>query len=399
LTWAAPVATTVEVVDPVDGVWQKLLGTTTFTVKVTDQFGSALANEQVRPSLSSTSENYSATTTYAPVTTGASGTATWSLTDAAAAADDTDVVTFTSITTSTATDSYTITYKASLPAVGTLSGFFSDDFDATSITASIPSTGILTDAGAGLALKYDRNLSKDLSANTEADEDDMLAIKLRGVTSAGAAARGAAVTLTAGSGGHVLDTAGLPSASRTKAIDADGYATFQIASTKPGAISFTATSGTATYTFTVNVAVPTQTKARFVTLTGGSTGNSNGEGVAMTAQVTDRYGNGVSGVTITASASGVGAFMGGATTQSFTTDSTGKYTFLANSYADAGGSATFSVTMGNAGDSTSVAGKFGSSTIDSSVAAGVNSANASVTFAAGKNAATAAAEAATDAAA
>jgi hypothetical protein len=358
-----------------------------------------MAGEAVRPSLSSTSANYSATTTYTAVTTDANGTATWSLTDAAADADDTDVITFTSLTTSTATDSYTITYKASLPAVSTITGFFSDDFDATSITASIPSTGVLTDAGASLPIKYDRDLSKSLAANTEADEDDMLAIKLRAVTSAGAAARGASVTLTAGSGGHVLNTSGLPSTARTKAVDADGYVTFQIASTKPGAISFTATSGTSTYTFTVNVAVPTQTKARFVTLTGATTGTSNGEGVPMTALVTDRYGNGVSGVTITAAASGAGSFMGGATTQSFTTDSTGTYTFLATSLAEAGGSATFSVTMGNAGDSTSVAGKFGSSTIDSTVAAGKNSASATVTFAAGKSATTAAAEAATDAAA
>jgi len=371
LTWAKAVATTISVVEPVSGVHQKLKGTTTFSVSVTDQFGAAVSGALLQPSLSSTSSNYSATTTYAAITTSASGIATWSLTDASAVADGTDSVSFASIDNTSATAaSYTITYKSAVAVVGSFLTYYNHDFDsrtASDITVSVPTTGISTTAGGGLTMVNARDLSNSLLTNySEANgtENDMIAIKVRALTSAGVPANGAAVTITAGSGAHVVGITGLPAASRTIAVPSTGDITFSILATAPGAIKWTITSGTVSTTITANIAVPTQTAARFVTLTGGTTGSAFGEGVAMTATVTDRYGNGVSGVNLTLAASGVGSFAGGATTQSFTTDSTGQYTFLATSNVAAGGKGTFTATMGNAGDATSSVGYVGSTDVD-----------------------------------
>jgi len=404
LNWVAAAATTLTIVEPVSGVHQALKGTTTFSLAVTDQFGKAVADAVIQPSLSSTSSNYSATTTYATFKSSASGVATWSLTDAKAVADGTDAVTFTVIGVTGVSASYTITYKTAVATVGSFLTYYNHDFDsrtATEITTAIPSTGIYTAAGAGLPMVIARDLSFSLlTGYSEANgtENDMLAIRVRALTAAGAAANGAALTVTAGTGAHIVGIDGLPTSARTFAVPSTGDVTFSVLATKSGAIKWTVTSGTASTSFTANVAVPTQTNARFVTITGGTSGNAFGEGVPMTVLVTDRYGNGVSGATLTLAASGVGSFAGGATTQSYTTDATGTYTFLATSNVAAGGAGTFSATIGNGGDASSLAGYVGSTAVDSSLKAGNTTASASVTFAAGSNPTVVAAEAATDAA-
>jgi hypothetical protein len=227
----------------------------------------------------------------------------------------------------------------------------------------------------------------------------MVAVRVRSLTSAGVAAKGAAITLTAGTGGHVLNASGLPASSRTVAADTDGDAFFQVLATTTGTITFTVTSGTASSTIKLNVADQTNAAARTVALTGAATGTANGAGIPMTASVKDRYGNGVANVNLIVTASGVGAFMGGATSQSFTTDANGTYTFLATSTVADGGSATFSVRASNATDAASIAGYVGATPVDSTLAAGAVSATATVTFAAGANAAEANAQAASDAAA
>ena len=88
ISWATPVATTIDVADPITGVYVKTGSTNVTTVIVKDQFGNPVAGEAVRVSLSSTSANYSATTTIAPITTGAAGTATYSLVGGATTAPE-----------------------------------------------------------------------------------------------------------------------------------------------------------------------------------------------------------------------------------------------------------------------------------------------------------------------
>jgi len=400
LTWAAAKATTITVIDPVASVKVKTGSTNVLTVSVKDQFGALMSGESLQPSLSSTSSNYSASTTYAAITTGSAGTATWSLTDAKATTATSDTARFASISNSSATaGSFTLSYVATLPVVSAMTGYYNNDATGTASTL-VPSTGIYADTtSAKLIIKNDRDLTKTLAASGAATTDDMVAYRVKAVDSTGAAATGAAVTITAPTGGHVLNSSGLPSSSRTIAVDADGYVAFQLAATAPGSLTFTATSGTISSTITLVVAVPTAAAGRTVAITGAATATANSDGVPMTVTVKDRYGNAVDGVTLTLAATGVAAFAGGATTQSFTTDSTGTYTFMAKSYTAAGGTGTYKVSAGNATDASSIAGYVGATAVDSTLAAGASSASATVTFAAGEDAAAANAQAATDAAA
>ncbi len=399
VNWESSVPSTVTFTAPTASVFVKTKSATVFSALVTDQFGNAVSGAKVQPSLSGA--NNPDDDTYAPLTTDANGSVSYTVTDTLALADETDAVTFTAIGYASATASRSVTYKATLPAVSTMSFFYNQDFSdstAADITAAVPSAGIM-DGTSGVTMVIARNQSKDLSANTEEATNDMVAIRIRNLTSAGAAAAGAAITLTAGTGGHVLNGSGLPASSRTVAVDSDGDTFFRIMATAPGTITFTATSGTASSSFKLVVKNPTNEAGRTVAVSGAATGTANGDGVPVTATIKDRYGNGVSGVTLIVTASGVGSIAGGATSQSFTTDSSGTYTFLATSTVAAGGSATYSVRASNATDADSAAGYTGATPVDSTLAAGISSANHSVTFAAGTNASQAAAEAASDAAA
>jgi len=401
-TWAAATVTSLTILDPADGIYAKTKSATVFSIEVDDQFGNPIAGAQITPSLSSTSANYSATTTYAPVTTGANGIATWTLTDAAATDILGDSITFTSVV-GAKTATYSLTYKATLPVVSSMTGFRSDALQNVAETVALRGTSISSSAGVTGTLSIARDLSKSLAAfaDVTASGDDMYAIRIRAVTSTGAAATGAPVTLKSSTGAWLQDVSGLPVTSRTVAAGVDGDAYFRILATATGTHTFTATSGTASFAFPMTIADQTNAAGRFVTITGATTGTANGAGVPISATVTDRYGNGVANVTLTVTASGVGAFMGGQTSQSFTTDATGKYTFLATSYNAAGGAATYSVNATNATDATSVAGYSSTTVIDSTVKAGNKAASVTITFADGANAsevaATAAAQDAADA--
>jgi hypothetical protein len=266
----------------------------------------------------------------------------------------------------------------------------------------VPATGIYNASGAAFVLEDARNISKAMSVDGVTTNDE-IALLFTGLTSAGVSATGASVTVTAGAGGHILDASDLPVKSRTYAIGADGTAAIKVLATGTGAITFTATSGTVTATASMWVAGRlhtdnSTTAGRFVTVTSAATGTANGSGVPVTVAVTDRYGNPVSGVALNVVASGVGSFMGGNITQSFTTDASGTYTFLANTVLSDGGVAKFTATTGTAGSFDSSAGYVGTTEVDSTLAAGNASASASITFAAGASASDVA-QAATDAAA
>jgi len=407
LTWAAPAAATIAVADPLSGVYVKTGSTNVTTVIVKDQFGSPVANQSVSVALGTTSANYSATTTIAPITTGANGTATYSLVGGATTAT-LDTLTFACVPTAcTTTASATMTYNyvSTVPAVGSLNGYYNQDWNATAVSGTLwPASGNLYATGTTeLSLAKNINTSKSLGATlgTYADSttDALVSFALNGLTSAGVSATGAVVTVSAASGGHILDASGLPSASRNFLVGSTGWTSnILILATKTGDVTFTATSGTVSKTFTLKVA-NANTDARFVTITSAATGTANGAGVPVTVAVTDRFGNSVASVALVIRASGVGSLLGGATSTSFTTDEAGTYTFLATSLENAGGVGTFTASSSTAADFGSVAGYTGATEIDSTVAAGNSSKSLNITFAAGTNAATAAAEAATDAAA
>jgi hypothetical protein len=399
IAFQAPVVTSLVVLDPLVNTVAKTLATTVFTVGAYDQFGNAMAGEVLQPSIPATTDAaYVLNKTYAGITTGATGTATFSLTDADAIADDVDTVKFTSITNTAITASRTITYATTLPVVATLTMYANSDMGAAA-TALLSSSGL--GASTALLIQTARNQSRDLNSFADhATTDDMVTFKATAVKSTGLDADGALCTVAASAGAHILGSDGLPLSTRNFVVT-DGAISWNAIATTPGTKTYTVTCGTATATakMTVNNAVG---DARSVKVTGAATGTANGDGVPVTVTVTDRFGNGVAGVSLTLSASGAGSFSGGATTQSFTTDATGTYSFNATSLVGAGGVGTFSVsaaTGASANQFTSLAGYAVATVIDSTVAAGNSTASLAITFAAGDSAVSVAAQAAADAAA
>jgi len=405
ITWAAPVATTIAVADPLSGVHVKTSSTNVTTVIVKDQFGNPVSGQSVNVSIPTTlNANSSTTVTIPAITTGAAGTATYSL--VGGATNDTyDTITFQCAPTACGTAAtMTYNYMTTIPAAATLSAYHNNSWgsDATTLT---PATGIYATGTTKLILEDARNISKAMATTSDANTtNDEVNLRFYALAAGSVAAEGAVVTVTAGAGGHILDAAGLPVSTRNFLVGADGYTSnIQVLATKTGDITFTATSGTVTATATLKVAGRlvgdnTNTAGRFVTVTGATTGTANGTGVPVTVTVTDRYGNVVSGAALNVVASGVGSFMGGAITQSFTTDASGTYTFLANTAVSEGGVAKFTATTGTSGSFSSAAGYVGATEVDSTLAAGNSSASASITFAAGSSASDVA-QAATDAAA
>lgn len=400
VTWATPVATTITVADPVAAVSVLAASTNVTTVIVKDQFGNPVKDQAVSVTATQTPAVVS-TTVITPIVTGAAGTATYSYTPAAATTSA--LLSFNTTPTAVTPATHTYTYVATLPVVATLTGYFDRSWGTTPATL-VPATGIYATGTTPFIIEDARDISKAQAASTDANTtNDEIALLFTGLTSAGVSATGASVTVTAGAGGHILDASDLPVKTRTYAVTATGTAVIRVLATGTGAITFTATSGTVTATASMWVAGRintdnTNAAGRFVTVTGAKTGTANGSGTPVTVAVTDRYGNPVSGVALNVVASGVGSFMGGNITQSFTTDASGTYTFLANTSVSDGGVAKFTATTGTVGSFTSAKGYVGATEVDSTLAAGNTSASAEITFAAGSSA-TDVAQAATDAAA
>ena len=348
VTFAAPVATTIAIADPVAAISVLAASTNVTTVIVKDQFGNPVSGQSVTVSATQTPAVVS-TTVITPIVTGAAGTATYSYTPAAATTSA--VLSFNTAPTAVTAATHTYTYVATLPVVATLTGYFDRSWGTTPATL-VPATGIYNASGAAFVLEDARNISKPITTDANTTNDE-IALLFTGLTSAGVSATGASVTVTAGAGGHILDASDLPVKTRTYAIGADGTAAIKVLATGTGAITFTATSGTVTATASMWVAGRintdnTNAAGRFVTVTAAKTGTANGSGTPVTVAVTDRYGNPVSGVALNIVASGVGSFMGGNITQSFTTDASGSYTFNATSTVDAGGVGTFSASAASA---------------------------------------------------
>jgi hypothetical protein len=399
ITWATPVVSSIAVVDPTESIYVLSGSTNVVTAIVKDQFGNPMKDQVVTVTAANTPSALTPTTVIAPLTSGANGAVTYSYTPPTGAL--TGALSFKTVpATNTAT--YTYNYAATLPVVGTMVAYHGLTWGAAATLT--PATGIYATGTTRLAIVDARDLSDMSDLSDGSTSNDQIAIRFTGLTAAGVSATGAAVTVTAGAGGHILDALGAPVKSRVYAVNSSGTTpVINVLATGTGAITFTATSGAVTATAAMWVAERKQTdnsetSARFVTVTSAKTGTANGTGVPVTVKVTDRYGNPVSGVDLNVVASGVGSFMGGNITQSFKTDASGSYTFLANTGVSEGGVAKFTATTGTTGSFDSEAGYVGATEVDAALAAGNVSASAEITFAAGASAADIA-QAAADAAA
>jgi hypothetical protein len=377
----------------------KIGATTVVTATVTDQFGLPVAGEVLQPAIAGANAN---TTALATVTTDATGSASISVTDAKGVEASTtlgsDTVAFSTTNFNAAgvkaSGSTKLTYVAAVPVIAAMTAWYSlDETPAVGTYLPVPTAGI-TDAGTYLTVPVTRDNSKLITAGSTTS-DDLVAFRIS------TGAKLVPVVITGTKGAFILGSIGQQLATRTVITDADGYADFVGGSTTAGANTFTATAGTVTVSasFWLKNAA-SAADARFVTLTGPATGTANGDAISFVATATDRYGNPISGVTLSVSATGAGSLAGGATLASFVTDSTGSFTFQGASKVAAGGSATYKVVASSpTADFLSLAGKVGTTTVESTVAAGNSSASVTVAYAAGEDAAAANAQAATDAAA
>ena len=394
INWLKSQATTITVTPSAQKV--KLLSTNVFTATVTDSFGAPVAGVVLTPAVSGSNADL---VSRASVTTGADGTATLTVTDAAAVTTGTDTITFSSASPAVS-GSTTVTYVTTVPVIATLTGFYAtdDSLTSTSITTPVPTTGIYSSGTTKLVISQTRNYSKAISTSGTTT-DELVAFRFLAKDAAGAVVVGIPVTVTAGTGGFLLSSLSLVTTSRTLVTDSLGYINFVGGAKGVGAVTFTVTSGAATGgTAAIWAANTATTDARTVTLTGSATGTANGALVPMTATVTDRNGNPVSSVAVSMTASGAGVFAGGATTQTFTTDSTGTFSFTGTSYGSDGGVATYKAAITSTTYASSLAGYTGSTAVDSTLAAGASSATLTVTYGAGPSASDVA-QAATDAAA
>ena len=365
-TKSKPATITVDPVGP--ALTAALKSSTKMTFTVLDAFSKPVVGAVVKLSNSSSGANYS-TAGISSATTDANGQITYTLTDAAAEAEDSDVITATAVDNASATTSLTIDYATTVPAAATATMYYSET--ETSAVTGWTIAPVTTIGGSGYALTQTKDVTKSLSKASGTSSDDLIGFAPIFKTSANVAASGVAVTVTATAGGWILSSAGLPVTSRTYYTNTDGQITAVVTATTPGTKTFTFTSGTVTKTASVAFKNST-TDARFLSVT---TGTDN----KVTAKVTDLLGNPVSGVTLSTSVSG-GTLAGGAVSAQWTTGSDGSYTaLLAAVSADTSVSVSVSASVSGGGDQLSdPAGYVGTAAV-TGAGAGISSVTKTVT--------------------
>jgi hypothetical protein len=292
ITWskAAPVAAGVST-SPNADFKAALKSTNTFTFTFLDAFGAPVVGDLIKFSLAG-ANNALGTVVIPSVKTDAKGQVSYTLTDAAAIADETDAVTATSTTTSGATATRTVTYKTTVPVIATLSGKFDRAVDASlAYPDVVPATTIYTtNTGTSkLAIITTKNTAKSLAST--ASLSDQVGFQYTAKDSAGLVVSGVPVTVSISDGGHILGSDGKPVASRIMYPSATGTVEFVITATTVGTKTVTVTAGTVVKTAAVSFG-NTSTDARVLS----AVADSNG---VVTATVKDAFGNAVSGVTLT----------------------------------------------------------------------------------------------------
>lgn len=379
--------------------------TNTITWTYTDTFGAPVVGAVVDLSISG-ANSATSTVVIPSTTTDANGVASYTFTDSAGVEASSTLGTTTLTATARETSlagSRTITWVATMPVVATITGFKNDN-EATSAPATYPDpvdAGVVIYDTASTGTKYLIDTASNLTRSLllGGDNKDQVAFQYTLKDAAGGLVSGVPVTLTATDGLWILNSIGLPAASRTIYPGTGGTISFIVMATKTGTHTLTLTSG-AVSTTTKLIYGNAAADARYLALSPASaSGTANAEKLpSTTATVTDRWGNPVSGVTITVVHTGVGRLAGGAKTTSYTTDSAGQYVIEGSSTE--AGTASVKVTASATGSQLEdIAGYVGTTALVDVITAGVSELTGTFTFAAGTSAATAAAEAATDAAA
>jgi hypothetical protein len=303
---AAPAAETTSAISPAV-VNSALAGTNVFTAKVTDQFGSAIANYAVTATVSA---GRNATKPAVSMVTDANGYVSYTLTDSGTTGL-TDTVQFAGPTTVTAT----INYGLATVSTATLTG--------GNTTAGVTATTVSP---------------KDISAGDGAELGaQTFTVTVKDVN--GALLSGLPVVWTVSG-----TTAAITSTSKTGYTTSVGTDSASVYAWVAGTYTVTATVGGVAATGTITFAQTAKGEERTVSATV--------SGPIVTAKTVDRFGNPVPGVTVYATKTGTGYFGAGVTKTSGVTATDGTVEFVV-----AGGSADVTVSTI---DYAAAAGSFGS---------------------------------------
>ena len=362
-TWGVPTVTAANASVDAASFKSVAASATKFGITVKDQFKNPMAGIVVQPSVGALDANYS-TTAMAPITTDANGYASVTLTGGAASTTVTDTVTFKWGTTTLGTSK--ATYVAALPVIATITGAWGEQnateypnvFTTTALGATAPkAVSIITN--------YSNTIDVTGSANTDTQVEMQVTVK----DAAGAVVTGVPVTITTTSGAHFTDScsggAGKPVQTKVCYPTSTGLITINTIATG---------TGTQTWTFTAGAVSAKQSMSVKNVVADARTIAVSASGQEVTAKVTDRFGNGVSGAAVQFNTT-VGTLGNGQKTNSYTTDASGNVVIA----LDLDGSSTVTATLtASSGDHLSIAGYSGAYPIGA-VAAGVSTASMSVT--------------------
>jgi len=314
INWAKPKATSV-VVSPAGG-YQALAGSThKFTWTITDQFSAPVVGSTVQFSM--TGANKPATGSSVPsVISDSNGQVSYTFTDAAGVPASTTLGTTTVALASVGTDAFamgsvTVTYKATITAIGSLyATYTSTNLAGTVVTGVVPTTNIGSTTGVPIGTADQLDTTKVLTGTSAAP---YVALNFTAKTAAAVATTGVPTTVTV-TGAKLIGNDGKLGTSVTVYANENVY----ILGTTAGVATVTAVNGTLTSTATINF-VNVAADARIITAT-------EAAGL-VTATVKDAFGNGVAGVSVDATGSG-GAWLGnGSTSSTFTTSTDGTVSF------------------------------------------------------------------------
>jgi hypothetical protein len=279
----------------------------TVTGTVKDQFGDPIANQAITFNVSGRN-----TRTSVGLTTGASGTATFSYTD-------------TGSSTTGGTDSITATS-------GTVTSPAASKFWITE--APVPGQVILDVDSAGGTGGPCETAAPEKSLNAALASNNAVCATVR-TTSGTNVLAGQSVTFTiTGVGTFANGTKTF-----TTTANSSGQATATATSTASGTQTIKVTAGTVSDTGTITYATPTPDQARNIDLKPDTSTLTNGSH-ELTALVTDRYGNPVPGLQIDFTENGPGQFSNGTSSISGTTGSTGTVSVTFTSPAGSTGTDT-----------------------------------------------------------
>jgi trimeric autotransporter adhesin len=275
-----------------------------FTASVVDQFGSAATGVSVAMAIS----GRNSTTIIAPAITDVNGQVSYTLTD---------VYTGTFLLTDT------LTFTPSAGAAGTVTVNYATYLPAAKITMTTPDSATATASGVAGTVKSDINAGSKAGPSATVHAVSVVLTDANGATLP--AGVPVTFTITGNTGAAILSTVQVVN------TDSVGKAATSVYAWLNGNATVTATAGTVSasgivYFQQADAVAGVQAEAR--TLTAKASGN------IVSAKVTDRFGNPIKGIILSAIRVGTGSF-GGASSTTGTTDAEGSVDFiLTNGTAD-----------------------------------------------------------------